>query len=130
MAGIQLVPVHHSRFVGPPAQPHFSPVGKGGKVHYPQLPVAKFDSNLFEFFQAYADPVGGGDQFVADVFDLPQPSGGFKGLDSLVYFHQPIVVPYYVSNYSPDEHQRFVGVFQRKKMSYSPLGNDFPADIV
>jgi len=105
MAGIQLVPVHHSRFVGTPAESHLPPFGLGGKVHYPQFPVAKFHSDTFEFFQAYADIVGRVDQLVARVFNLPEPPGGLQGLDSLVCFHQPIVMPHYVSDYAPDEHQ-------------------------
>ncbi len=130
MAGIQLVPVHNSRFVGPPAQPHFPPLALGGKIHYSQFPVAKFHPDIFEFFQAYADPVGSVDQFVAGVFDLPEPPGGFQGLDSLVYFHQSIVMSDHVSNYPPDEHQRAVGLFQREKVSYSPLGSGCLADVV
>jgi len=130
MAGIQFVPVCHSRFVGSPAQAHFSPVGKGGKIYYPQFPVAEFHPDIFKFFQAYADIVGRVDQLVAGVFNLPDPPGGLQGLDSLVYFYQPIVMAHYVSDYASDEHQRAVGLFQREKVSYSPLGSGVPADVV
>ena len=130
MAGIQFVPMRHSRFVGSPAQSHFSPVGHGGKIYYPQLPVAEFHPDVFEFFQAYADLVGRVDQFVAGVFNLPEPPGGLQGLDRLVYFYQPIVMAYYVSNYASDEHQRAVGLFQREKVSYSPLRSGVMADVV
>ena len=80
------MPVRHARFVRTPAQPHFPPVDQGGKVHDAKLPVAQFDSDIFDLFQAYADLVGGEDQFVACVFDLTETPGGLKGLDSLVYF--------------------------------------------
>ena len=122
--------MRHSRLVAPPAQSHFPPFDQGGKVHYPQLPVAKLNSDIFDLFQADADTVGGADQLVAGLFNLAEAPGGLQGLESLVYFHQPIVVDYYVSNYSPDEHQRAVGLFQREKVSYSPFGRNVFGDIV
>ena len=105
MAGIQFVPVGHLRLVGSPAEAYFAIINQSGEVHDSKLPIAQFDSDIFDFFETYANSVGRQHQIVAGVFELSESSGRFEGLDCFVYFQQTIVMLYHVSYYAPDENQ-------------------------
>jgi len=124
------VPVSHSRFIRSPAEAYFAVVDHRGEVDDSEFPVAQLDTDIFDFFEAYADLVGRQDQIVASVFELSELPGGLEGLDSFVYFQQTIVMLYHISNYAPYENKRAVGLIERKKVSYPLSGWSFTGCIV